>query len=142
MFTQLALEALEARWGITSEEAFRAALKDALERLTDLKVSRYLEKDTEGVILGRPDQVEIDVVVSNGEVWLMELKSGLSKADVYHFWKKAQFYEEKEGRKPTRLIIISPIPLPQAVEAAKYLGIELFQSPEDMKEGKEVDKVF
>ena len=132
------LGSLGARWGTASENAFREALKDALERLTDLKVFRYQEKDREGIIFGRPDQVEIDVVISNGEVWLFELKSGVSKADVFYFKKKAEFYEKKEGRKPTRLVIISPIPIPQAIEAARYLGIELYFSPEHMERKEQV----
>ncbi len=124
--------ALGARWGLTTEKAFRGAIKSILEELTDMKVERYLSYDEKGDVFGHPDQVELDVVLKNGEVWIIEIKSSVSKADMYVFDRKVKFFENKEGRKVSRKIVISPMIEPKAFEVAERLGIETFVRPEDL----------
>jgi hypothetical protein len=59
--------ALGARWGIMSEDAFRNALRGILEENFGVKVERVQYKDESGEVFGRPDQVELDVVIYNGQ---------------------------------------------------------------------------
>ncbi len=125
--------ALGARWGLSSEHAFREAIKGVLEEFTDTKVERYLGFDNKGEVFGWPDQVEIDVVVKNGKLCLMEIKSSVSKNDVYVFGKKAAFYEKETGRKPDKKIIVSPMFGPGARGFAQKLNIETYTAPEDME---------
>jgi len=126
--------ALGARWGFSSEYAFREAIKDVIEKLTNKKVTRYKGFDKDGFVFGWPDQIELDVVIQNGELWIMEIKSSVSKPEVYAFAKKVQFYEKEENKKATRRIIVSPMVDSRAKETADRLGIEIFTAPEDLKE--------
>ncbi|WP_459875604.1 PD-(D/E)XK nuclease family protein [Desulfothermus naphthae] len=124
--------ALGARWGINSEKVFREAIEAALSELTDLKVENYLSYDEKGEVFGHPDQIELDVIIKNGEVWVIEIKSSMSKADMYIFDRKVKFFEKKEGKRVNRKLVISPMIEPKAYEVAKKLGIEAYSVPEDV----------
>lgn len=126
--------AFGARWGISAEHAFREAISSVLEELTGYKVDRYLAYDSEGKVFGRPDQVELDLVIKDGLVWVMEIKSSVSKADAYIFLRKVEFYSDKEGKEVGRRIIVSPMIEPSARKVIEELGIEAFSSPEEIPE--------
>ncbi len=125
--------ALEARWGLHSEESFRNALKSILEESFPVKVERYLSYDREGIVFGRPDQIKLDLIIKNGEIIVAEIKSSMSKADVYAFLRKLDFYQSKEGVKVSRAIIISPMVDPKAKEVALKNGIEVYSYAEDVE---------
>ena len=118
--------ALGARWGLQSEAAFRNALAGILETSFGVSVHNVCEFDDVGEVFGRPDQVEIDIIVKNGMLLLMELKSSIDKGGMYIFERKARFYERHHNRKADRLIVISPIIDPRAVPVAQALGIETY----------------
>jgi len=123
--------ALGARWGIASEHSFRAALKGILEGSFRVQVLNVTEFDDTGMVFGAPDQVEIDIIVKNGELILCELKSSMSKSDMYTFDRKVRFYEQRHQRQAQRRIVISPM-VPQPARAvAEKLGIEVFGYAED-----------
>lgn len=123
--------ALGARWGIASEHSFRAALKGILEQSFGVQVLNVNEFDDTGMVFGAPDQVEIDIIVRNGELIICELKSSMSKSDMYAFDRKVRFYEQRHQRQAQRRIAISPM-VPQPVRAvAEKLGIEVFGYAED-----------
>jgi hypothetical protein len=123
--------ALGARWGIASEHSFRAALKGILEQSFGVQVLNVNEFDDTGMVFGAPDQVEIDIIVRNGELILCELKSSMSKSDMYTFDRKVRFYEQRHQRQAQRRIVISPM-VPQPARAvAEKLGIEVFGYAED-----------
>jgi hypothetical protein len=115
--------ALGARWGIRSEQSFRSALKGILENNTDFKVLHVVERDESGVVFGRPDQVELDIVLKNGKLLIIEIKSSLSSGDVILFAKKAEFYLEKHNQKATALVIISPMISAKAKEYIAHYGM-------------------
>ena len=125
--------ALGARWGLHSEESFRNALKGILEESFPVKVERYLNYDREGIVFGIPDQIELDLIIKNGEVIVAEIKSSMSKPDVYAFLRKLDFYQSKEGAKVSRAIIISPMVDPKAKEVALKNGIEVYSYAEDVE---------
>ncbi len=125
--------ALGARWGLSSEQSFRGALKAILEETFGVTVERFLKKDQTGQVFGRPDQVEIDVVVRNGEVLLVELKSSMSSGDMYIFDRKVLFFENETGRKASRKIVVSPMLEERALGVAKELGIETYSAAEDVR---------
>jgi len=118
--------ALGARWGLNTERSFREALAAILEKSFGVKVINVNEFDDEGMVFGRPEQVELDVVIHNGTLILIEIKSSVSKADLYVFERKVRFYERRHGRKAQRRIVISPMIDPRAGEAGKGLGIEFY----------------
>jgi len=71
--------ALGSRWGLQSEQAFRDALAAILEQSFDVQVVNVTEYDDTGEVFGRPDQIELDVIVKNGLLLICELKSSIDK---------------------------------------------------------------
>ncbi len=127
--------ALGARWGIMSEDAFRNALRGILEENFGVKVERVQYKDESGEVFGWPDQVELDVVIYDGQMLVCEIKSAVSRGDVYIFKRKVQSYEKRVGRKADRAILISPVIYEKDAELARTLGIEVYTSAEDVRPG-------
>ena len=118
--------ALGARWGLHSESAFRKGLRAILEGSFGVKVERYEDYDYEGTVFGRPEHVELEVIIHNGTLILCEIKSSMSKSDMYSFWRKKNFYENKHDCKAGRVIVISPMMDDYAKSAAKDLDIEVY----------------
>ncbi|QQO52097.1 MAG: DUF3782 domain-containing protein [Thiohalocapsa sp. PB-PSB1] len=121
-----AVGALGARWGLLSERAFRDALAGILEDSFGVEVLRIEDWDNEGTVFGRPDQVELDVIIANGMLLICELKSSIDKGGMYIFERKVRFYERRHDRKADRLIVISPMIDPRAAKVAAALGIETY----------------
>ncbi len=115
--------ALGSRWGLQSEKAFRDALAGILEKNFAVQVVNVNEYDDEGMVFGRPDQVELDVIIKNGLLLICELKSSIDKAGMYIFERKARFYEKRHGRQANRLIVISPMIDARARKVAERLGV-------------------
>jgi len=124
--------ALGARWGLRAESSFRDAIKGILEESFPVKVQRYKAKDKEGIVFGKPDQVELDLIVKNGEVIVAEIKSSISKGDVATFLRKIDFYEKRENISVKRKIMISPMFDYGAREFALSFGIEVYGYPEEV----------
>ena len=124
--------ALGARWGFRAERSFRDAIKAILEESFPVSVQRYHAIDEEGMVFGRRDQIELDLIVKNGEVIIAEIKSSISKGDVATFIRKVQFYTKKEGRVVTRKLLISPMIDNSAKELAESAGIEVYGYPEEV----------
>ena len=118
--------ALGSRWGLQSEKAFRDALAGILEKNFGVEVVNVNEYDDEGVVFGRPDQVELDVIIQNGLLLICELKSSIDKAGMYIFERKARYYEQRHQRTANRLIVISPMIDARARKVAVRLGIETY----------------
>ncbi|MDS4014287.1 MAG: DUF3782 domain-containing protein [Candidatus Accumulibacter sp.] len=118
--------ALGARWGSQSEKAFRDALAGILEQSFGVRVINVNEYDDQGEVFGRPDQVELDVIIRNGLLVICELKSSIDKAGMYSFERKARFYERRHQRTANRLIVISPMIDARAYKLAESLGIETY----------------
>ena len=118
--------AVEARWGIMSEEAFREELKGFLEKEFKLKVEKWTGFDGDGLVYGYPSQVEVDVAIHNKKIVLVEVKSHIRASDVYIFKRKAELYMKLTGKKPNKLLIVTPYTEDKALEVAKNLNIEIY----------------
>ncbi len=123
---------LGARWGLHSEEAFRSALQGILEESFGVQVINLREWDDSGEVFGRPDQVELDVIIYNSTLILCEIKSAVSKADIALFERKVQWYEKRHSRKADRRIVISPLADARAERFARELGIEIYSFARDV----------
>ncbi len=127
--------ALGARWGLQAEERFRNALAGIMKDVApDVDVVRVVEWDETGEVFGRPDQIELDLIIKDGDLIIGEIKSSMSKSDMYMLERKARFYEKKHGRKARRLIAISPMVEDAAKEVAKKLGIEVYTFADEAAE--------
>ncbi|MEW5803706.1 MAG: DUF3782 domain-containing protein [bacterium] len=125
--------ALGARWGLYIEESFRNALAGILKDSFSVQVTHITEFDDKGEVFGRPDQVEVDLIIKNGLLIISEIKSSMSKSDMYTFERKARFYERSHECKANRLIVISPMVDDKAKNVASQLGIEVYSHAEDVK---------
>ena len=125
--------ALGARWGMQSERSFRNALAGILEKNFGVEVINVNEYDDQGVVFGRPDQIELDVIIKNGLLLICELKSSIDKAGMHIFERKARFYESRHNRKADRLIVISPMIDPQAQKLAERMNIETYSDSEEVE---------
>ena len=118
--------ALGARWGIGSERAFRHALAAVLTESFGVEVLNINEYDDVGEVFGRPDQIELDIIVRNGTLIIFELKSSTDRSQLYIFSRKIAFYEKRHQRTADRKILVSPFIHPRAQELAQELGIETY----------------
>jgi hypothetical protein len=125
--------ALGARWGLQTEKAFRNALAAILEKSFGVEVMNVNEYDDAGMVFGRPDQVELDVIIQNGLLIIAEIKSSIDKAGMYIFERKVRFYEQKHQRTAQRMMVISPMVEPKALPVAQKLGIEVYSDSMDVQ---------
>lgn len=126
------LGALGAHWGLLSETAFRDGLAAILEKSFGVEVVNINDYDDEGLVFGRPDQVELDILIKNGLLIACEIKSSMDKAGLYIFSRKVDFYERKHQRKADRCLVITPFLDPRAAAIPKKLGIEVYADPMQM----------
>jgi hypothetical protein len=118
--------ALGSRWGLASEASFRNALAGILTDSFGVEVVNLTLYDHDGVVFGRPDQVELDLIIRNGTTIACEIKSSIDKAGMYSFGRKVDFYAEHEQQDISRRIVISPMVDRRALPVAEALGIEVY----------------
>ncbi|MEM2170055.1 MAG: DUF3782 domain-containing protein [Candidatus Bathyarchaeia archaeon] len=126
MLLERHISALGARWGLMAEEAFREGLRGLLSRELGLIVERWKAYDESGRVFGYPSEVEIDIAVRDGKVILIEVASHAKASDIYQLKRKAELYVEKTGKRPDRLLIVTPYIDEKALEASKQLNIEVY----------------
>ncbi|MGC8453927.1 MAG: PD-(D/E)XK nuclease family protein [Cylindrospermopsis raciborskii] len=121
-----AIGAIGSRWGLYSEASFRNGLQAILGQSFGVEVLNLTLYDQEGEVFGRPEQVELDIIIKNGLTIVCELKSSIDKAGMYTFGRKADFYAKNQNRVVNRKIVISPMVDERAIPVAKSLGIEIY----------------
>jgi hypothetical protein len=125
--------ALGSRWGLYSEASFRNALKGILEDSFGVEVLNINEYDDTGEVFGRPEQVELDLIIKNGLLIICEIKSSISKSEMYSFYRKVLFYEKRHQRAANRKLVISPMVDERAKPIAEDLGIEVYSYADTVK---------
>jgi hypothetical protein len=118
------LGGLGARWGLQTEEAFRQGMREII-REVGFTAERFLDYDAAGEVFGHPDQVELDVIIQNGKVMVVEIKSSLDGGNTYLFDRKVAFYTRKVGRSVDRKLIVTPYADNRAKEVGLRLGVEI-----------------
>jgi hypothetical protein len=120
------ISALGARWGIMAESAFRESLRGLLEKELGYRVEKWTVFDEAGRVYGYPSVVDVDVTVSDGKLILIEVSSHIKASDITTFRRKAELYTEKTGKRPDKLVVVTPYIDDTAQKAAKELGIEVY----------------
>ena len=132
-FLAIRVEALGARWGVVSEDAFREGVRELL-REAGFVVEKWLYYDGDGYVYGYPSEVELDVVVKDGVTMAVEIASSLKRADLHAVRRKAELYEKATGRRVDRVVVITPYISdrnPPYVKAmAERLGVKIV-TPEE-----------
>ena len=98
-----------------------------------VEVLNINEYDDAGEVFGRPDQIELDIIVRNGTLIIFELKSSTDRSQLYIFSRKIAFYEKRHQRTADRKILVSPFIHPRAQELAQELGIETYGDSTDVE---------
>ncbi len=119
------IDALGARWGLLAEGAFREGMKGVVEKHFGGRVERWTYLDSDGFVFGYPSTIDIDLVIRDDIHILVEVKSSVSRADVYELWKIGQLYERLKTVKP-KLAIVSPYIDEDAKKIAEQLKIETY----------------
>jgi len=118
---------LGRRWGIDSESLFRNGLAEILSE-TGYVVNNYVENDSEGFVSGRPAEIELDIIVKGEKTIIVEITSSVSKSDIFIFMRKNDFYRNKTGRNPDKLLMITPYIDDTARDIAHQNGILICDS--------------
>ena len=111
-----------SRWGDQAEETFRRGLLETVSRV-GYTVEHYQGQDSEGFINYRPRSYDLDVLVHNGQVIVVEIKSNASGADVTEFHRSVLLFERQTGRQANQRILVAVTIQAGASEQAKELGI-------------------
>jgi hypothetical protein len=123
---ELALNALGARWGILSEDAFRSGVRELL-RDAGYTVERWVHYDDRGYVYGYPSEVELDVIARDGRTFAVEIMSALRRGDLQQIRRKVELFGAITGRKVDAVYVITPFihdRNPDAVAAvASSMGI-------------------
>jgi hypothetical protein len=82
-------------------EDFRGGLSQVFVDVFGVEVIHVNEYDDEGEVFGRPEQIDLDVIIQNDTFLIMELKAFIDKAGMYVFERKARFYEKNIIEKQT-----------------------------------------
>lgn len=104
---ELALNALGARWGVFSEDAFRSGVRELL-RDAGYTVDRWVYYDDRGYVYGYPSEVELDVVVRDGGTFAVEITSSLRRGDLQQIKRKVELFSAVTGRRVDAVYVITP----------------------------------
>jgi hypothetical protein len=101
---RLHLSRLSGRLGYGLEYLVRGVVEEfAGKALT--RSERLVLKDPQGEVFGVPADIEFDLLASDGEVYLCEVKSHIEPDDVLRFHRKALFAAKHIGRPFVRVMI-------------------------------------
>ena len=67
-------------------------------------------------------------MIRDDKITAIEIKSSMSKYDVYAYDKKVSFFERRNQVKVDRKLIITPMLDPRAEELVKTLGMKVYSS--------------
>jgi len=103
----LALNALGARWGVFSEDAFRNGVRDLL-RDAGYAVERWIYYDDKGYVYGYPSEVELDIIIKDGRTLAVEITSALKRGDLQQIKRKVELFSAVTGRRVDVVYVITP----------------------------------
>lgn len=122
----LALNALGARWGVFSEDAFRSGVRELLKD-AGYAVERWVYYDDKGYVYGYPSEVELDIIIKDGRTLAVEITSALKRGDLQQIRRKVELFSTVTGRRVDAVYVITPFihdRNPDAVAAvASSMGI-------------------
>ncbi len=124
----LALNALGARWGVFSEDAFRNGVRE-LPKDAGYTVDRWVYYDDKGYVYGYPSEVELNIVIKDGRTLAVEITSALKRGDLQQIRRKVELFSAVTGKRVDAIYVVTPFihdKNPDAVAAvASSMGINV-----------------
>ncbi|MCS7299286.1 MAG: DUF3782 domain-containing protein, partial [Spirochaetia bacterium] len=116
---------LGQRWGIRAEKSISNFARELVKKwggkVTKWRKEILIEIGNSKII----DTYEIDIVITNGEQRLVEVKSSCGTQDVIRFLKAVNFYEEETGVKGIEKIIVTFYITKEAKQVALQNGVNI-----------------
>ncbi|MHA1733495.1 MAG: hypothetical protein ACTSU5_16220 [Promethearchaeota archaeon] len=78
-----------------------------LEKIDPAKIQKKFIVDREGVVYASNYSTEVDVVLENGNLYLVEVKATADNRDANDLLNKARLYEATQKRKPDGLVLVA-----------------------------------
>jgi hypothetical protein len=113
------------RWGESAERAFREGMKSIIEKEFGWKVTKWKYEGIIPEIHPKRDKYEVDLVLSDGEIILIEIKGSANEADVLKFYDNIRAYEYMNNVKAKRKVMIVAFAFPDGIVEAKKYDIEI-----------------
>ena len=129
---QLTVGRLQTRAGRNLEDVVAGALRIGLRRpdvSADMIKLRQKIVDREGMVYKPGKQKEVDLVASNGEYLVFEVKSAAEPDDVDDFAEKVALLQHLHPEKQVRGVFITLAPEADVQQRCQELGIELAPAP-------------
>mgnify|MGYP001617618486 CR=1 FL=1 len=121
----ISLRTLGSRWGKEAEVTLRKTLQELLLKKIEAKeVSEWKIKDKEGKVGAPNSQIQVDLLIRNGDHFLAEIKSSADEAHVDRLYKIGELYTEKVGIVP-KLLFVAVSMEEEGVNLCQKLGIQL-----------------
>jgi hypothetical protein len=125
----LRMDALFSRSGSRAEAAFREGIREIV-REAGYTVEAYQGQDPEGYINHDPGRsYELDVLVRNGTVIVVEVKSSVGSTDVVVFARTVSLFEQQTKRQVSKKVLIAASIRDEARRRAPQLGVALGIDP-------------
>ncbi|MHA1681286.1 MAG: DUF3782 domain-containing protein [Promethearchaeota archaeon] len=122
-----AIDNLGGRSGKALEDTILELMETQLikENVDYKQIRRELLADKKGTIFFKGYSTDIDIVASNGEIHLYEVKYKADQRDVFHFLKNAELYEQVHGVKPDKLFLITLEISKKTIETVKDQPVKI-----------------
>ena len=118
------INAIDTRYGVLTEEAFRESIKYLVQDLLkEYNVIKWTYYDEEGLVYAYPAVIDVDVLIRDKEHIIVEYKASVDKSDAAELYRIGKLYEKITKVKP-KLLIVSPAIRKRAKELADKLKIE------------------
>jgi len=100
------IDTVGSRWELFAEATIRNTLKELLLKNLDVtEVKEWRVQDKDGVVFGYSCEIQGDLLIKNGENYLVEIKSSAGSNDVSILNRKAKFYEQLTGVMPKTIFV-------------------------------------
>ena len=105
----LSVNRIESKEGKYIENTVLELMKESLklENILPDKIRREVLSDPNGEIFYPGYTTDIDVLIENGNIYLVEVKATVGSENVAHFLQNVALYEKQKGKKITKPIIVT-----------------------------------
>lgn len=117
---------------VVSEESYQNTLRSIVEETTDVQVLPIKEYDDAGEVFEIPLHIELDIIIQNELLIACEMRSSISRGDVFVFERKVKFYEKRHQCTISQKVIISPMVSLRAMNMALSRGMHVYRTVEDV----------